>query len=352
MQIFQWDERFKTGLSQIDDQHFHLVKLVNRVARLAADSHTSEQDLQDVFNQLAEYAHSHFADEERLMDRLSIDPRHTQMHRAQHADFIKQVTLMWEHRNIAENQMTILHGFLSAWLAAHILGIDHALSRMATDVHAGHSPGDAWQKESARHADNHESILLDALKQLYAIVTKQNQQLSEANQKLILAMKELEASAHLDTLTGLPNRALFLDRMNQALAQAKRHEQKVTLFFIDIDRFKPVNDRYGHAVGDALLKEVVTRIQTCIRQSDTIGRWGGDEFLILLPEADCNEAPLVVADKLQVILGDTPLMIGNCPCDVGISLGMAVYPTDGISPESLISIADQRMYIQKQSHQR
>lgn len=347
MKAFEWDDRFKTGLDRVDDQHFHLVDLVNQVAEIAEDGDANEHDLQCIFNQLAEYANSHFAEEEQLMERVRLDPRHTLMHKAQHDDFIRQVTSMWQQRDIAETQISVLHGFLSAWLVAHILGVDHGMSRMVTDIQSGLTPDIAWHREAARHSDSNETILLNAMKQLYSVVAKQNRLLAEANNRLVETMKELEASAHLDTLTGLPNRALFQDRLRQTLARAKRHEQMVSLLFIDIDRFKPVNDQYGHAVGDGLLRAVVARLKSCSRQSDAIGRWGGDEFLMLLPEISSAESALHVAIKLQEAIAQTPLVIEGYLCDVSLSIGHAIFPDDAETPEELIALADQRMYLQK-----
>lgn len=352
MNAFEWDERFKTGLDRVDDQHFHLVELVNRVAEIAEDGNATEQDLQSIFNQLAEYAHSHFAEEELLMERLNLDPRHVLMHKSQHADFIKQVNSIWQHRDIVDNQIPVLHGFLSAWLVAHILGVDHGMSRMVTDIEGGFASDIAWQREAERHGDNNETILLNAMKQLYSVVAKQNRLLSAANKKLVEAMQELESSAHMDALTGLPNRALFQDRLHQTLARAKRHQQMFGLLFIDIDRFKQVNDRFGHAIGDGLLQRVVDRLKSSSRQSDAIGRWGGDEFLVLLPETNSLESALHVAAKLEASISQKPLVIDGCTCNVSLSIGHAIFPDDGETPEELISLADQRMYLQKRARAR
>ncbi len=159
--------------------------------------------------------------------------------------------------------------------------------------------------------------------------------------------KEMEQKiAHLayhDTLTGLPNRSLFNDRMQQAITQSKRDKSKFSLLFIDLDGFKEVNDTYGHAVGDMLLKVVAERLTLCVREGDTVARLGGDEFIVLL-RATASERNLVqIAAKIIDRVG-TPYELGNYIARVTASIGISRYPSDASNAETLMSYADEAMY--------
>lgn len=149
-----------------------------------------------------------------------------------------------------------------------------------------------------------------------------------------------------DSLTGLPNRALFADRLDQALSYCKRHQCALAVMLLDLDKFKPVNDQYGHALGDALLKQVADRLLTTVRHSDTVARIGGDEFVILLHQIDDVEQANVVSEKIQSVLNEL-FDIDDYTIQIGCCIGTAFYPHDSVSAQGLLQIADQRMYHQK-----
>ena len=149
-----------------------------------------------------------------------------------------------------------------------------------------------------------------------------------------------------DSLTGLPNRALFTDRLKQALNYCKRHQRVLAVMLLDLDKFKPVNDQYGHALGDELLKQVAQRLLTSVRTSDTIARIGGDEFVILLHQIDDINQAKIVSEKIQLALSES-FLIEKHSIKIGCSIGTAFYPHDGADPLELTKIADQRMYQQK-----
>jgi len=151
-----------------------------------------------------------------------------------------------------------------------------------------------------------------------------------------------------DTLTGLPNRALVTDRLSQALASARRESHGVALLYIDLDRFKPVNDTHGHAVGDLLLREAAQRMRDCVRESDTVGRFGGDEFVVLLPRVEVSDDALRVAEKIRSALV-APFLVSGLSLEVSSSIGVALYPDDGRSESSLLLAADRAMYEAKRS---
>ncbi|MFN6262471.1 MAG: diguanylate cyclase domain-containing protein, partial [Chromatiaceae bacterium] len=150
-----------------------------------------------------------------------------------------------------------------------------------------------------------------------------------------------------DSLTGLPNRALFMDRLHQALTYCSRHQRQLAVLLLDLNKFKPVNDEYGHAAGDELLKATGESLRKLLRASDTVARLGGDEFVVLLPQL---ESPLEVgrvAEKITAALSQ-PFVLSMATVQIGCSIGQALFPDDGSDAEQLIRIADERMYQQKQ----
>ncbi len=158
-----------------------------------------------------------------------------------------------------------------------------------------------------------------------------------------LATVEMEHLAYHDALTGLPNRPLFMDRLIMAVAQASRANQKLAVFFLDLDRFKDINDSLGHSTGDALLKAVAERIRRCVREGDTVARFGGDEFTLLIPRIDHIEDAAKIAQKILETL-KIPFSIADHELFVTTSVGISVYPNDGGDPETLVRNADSAMY--------
>lgn len=157
------------------------------------------------------------------------------------------------------------------------------------------------------------------------------------------ARSEIERRATHDALTDLPNRALFADRLEQELRLADRNGTTVTLHMMDLDRFKTVNDAFGHAVGDAFLVSVARRFEGALRQSDTLARLGGDEFAVVQPTED-GTAPL--AERLRRAL-DAPVDAAGRMIPAWVSIGTAVYPEDGYDSETLCAAADAELYEDK-----
>ena len=153
--------------------------------------------------------------------------------------------------------------------------------------------------------------------------------------------------AHYDILTDLPNRSLFSDRLGQALINAQRNRCKAAVMFLDLDRFKIINDTIGHGVGDLLLREVAARLTDCVRQGDTVSRLGGDEFVILLPELHIAEDVCLVAQKLLNATA-LPFVLQGHELNISASIGIAFYPDDGATAESLMKNADAAMYQAKE----
>jgi diguanylate cyclase (GGDEF)-like protein len=153
----------------------------------------------------------------------------------------------------------------------------------------------------------------------------------------------LQRVAGHDPLTRLPNRDLLRDRLHVALDLAERNKVRLSLLYLDVDRFKHVNDTLGHVVGDGLLQEVAARLRLCVRKSDTVSRVGGDEFLVLLYDTPLPEHGLLVAEKMREALNQPFELVGH-RFSVSSSIGMALYPDHSRDPQQLIRCADEAMY--------
>ncbi|HEY1090007.1 MAG TPA: EAL domain-containing protein, partial [Burkholderiaceae bacterium] len=191
-------------------------------------------------------------------------------------------------------------------------------------------------------------LALGGLVFLCAIV-RQTQQLRDrdrllnAERAVVEGQQKLQHLAHHDPLTGLPNRALLRDRVDQVLAGAARHHDKAALIFIDLDQFKEVNDTLGHAAGDALLCQVAQELRQALREQDTVCRQGGDEFAIVLAEAQSSASVLQVIERLMAISNRRTLVNGH-ELPMSMSVGIAMFPEDGSDFEALMQCADTAMY--------
>ncbi len=165
-----------------------------------------------------------------------------------------------------------------------------------------------------------------------------------------LTEERIQRVAHHDSLTGLPNRLLFNDRLNQVISLAKRDSRQFALLYLDLDKFKPVNDALGHTAGDELLQGIATRIRQQVRESDTVARVGGDEFTVILPDIARREEAETVAKKIIAAFA-TPFQLGSQKqsVDIGTSIGIALYPADGRDADALVKAADAAMYSAKQA---
>ncbi|MGB5306475.1 MAG: EAL domain-containing protein [Gammaproteobacteria bacterium] len=174
-----------------------------------------------------------------------------------------------------------------------------------------------------------------------------NQQLASAKEQAESVAKRMEYYAHHDALTGLPNRILFNDRIDTALAHAQRQQSMLALLFLDLDRFKVINDSLGHAVGDQLLRVVSRRIRKCLRTDDTVARLGGDEFMVLLTDikssADAGRIGNKIIDSLV-----KPASCNGHELHITTSIGVSIYPFDGLDTDTLVKNSDVSMYRAKE----
>jgi diguanylate cyclase (GGDEF)-like protein/PAS domain S-box-containing protein len=167
----------------------------------------------------------------------------------------------------------------------------------------------------------------------------------DITERKLVEEKTRYAAQH-DYLTGLPNRALFMDRLKYAIPLSKRNAHKLALLFLDLDGFKHVNDTLGHASGDLLLKEVSVRLQELIRGSDVLARMGGDEFTFILNNIGPPENAALVANKIIQALSN-PFDLGGESCHIGASVGISICPDDAVDPEALLKQSDEAMYLAK-----
>jgi len=155
--------------------------------------------------------------------------------------------------------------------------------------------------------------------------------------------EEIKRQAYHDALTGLPNRIVFMDRLDLAVTQAHRNKQNLAVLFLDLDRFKDINDAYGHSIGDQLLKEVALRLKSCLRETDTVARMGGDEFSIMLSDVKQMEDASRIARKIIATI-QQPYNFSDYELHMSTSIGISIYPDDSIRPEMLLRNADIAMY--------
>ena len=166
--------------------------------------------------------------------------------------------------------------------------------------------------------------------------------------KSLAMAQKMTHLAHHDFLTGLPNRVLLIERISQAITQANRHGKRLALLFIDLDNFKRINDSLGHAAGDQLLRLVARRLAACVRAMDTLCRYGGDEFVLLLTEIEQPQDAARVVEKLRAALA-MPYLNGGHDLSVTLSMGISVFPEDGIDADTLMHKADTAMFHAKSS---
>jgi diguanylate cyclase (GGDEF)-like protein len=212
---------------------------------------------------------------------------------------------------------------------------DTDLTGSATRPHAG----------SGRASTSKAPTRAEALRENGALL-KLNRALTEEVALLTEALAKANRCAFHDELTGLPNRRLLLDHFEMAVARAARKHNHVALLFIDLDGFKNINDSFGHLAADSLLQQVAVRLASCTRSYDTACRYGGDEFVVLLPHIDRHEQAIAAQDKIAARLSSTYL-VDRTPVTMTASTGLALYPLDGKDCIELLKVADHAMYDRK-----
>lgn len=470
IEVFPWNENFETGLPLVDEQHKRLVHLINLLAsHLAHQSDTPT--LNNIFNELAEYAGYHFLTEENIWHSYLPDDEWEAEHKKAHQGFISDVLDMRAEETTKPLDKVIedVLSFLTHWLAFHILENDKRAAKVVLAMQSGMSLDDA-KRQADHEMTGAMKVLIETILSMYDSLSTRTMQLMkeiierqkaearlrlaanvfdntiesicitdaeaniiEANPALfqstgysqeeiigknLRAVKsgladeqlsaaiwstlaerghwsgeirshtkdgefnqewltlssikneqgtvtnyvgvfsnvallfqqqhQLERAAYHDALTGLPNRILLNDRLELAIAHAERTGTSFAVCYLDLDGFKPVNDKLGHAAGDLLLQEVARRFKSALRANDTVARLGGDEFVLLFldlkqPE-DCRTMLDRVANEVT-----QPVAIQGKSVGVTASMGIAFYPQDNEQAEVLLQLADQAMYRAKGS---
>jgi diguanylate cyclase (GGDEF)-like protein/PAS domain S-box-containing protein len=198
------------------------------------------------------------------------------------------------------------------------------------------------QDGSVRYIESQGNVIRDQAGDVHRIVV-----VSRDVTERLVAEERLRHIAHHDLVTNLPNRVLFKDRLDQALRHARSYRKQVGILFIDLDNFKHVNDSFGHAAGDQLLRELANRFTRCLRSEDTVARQGGDEFIVLIPDLDRREHVEIIARKILKALA-ARVSIDDQELEVTASIGISTYPDDGDDAEMLLKHADIAMYYAKE----
>jgi diguanylate cyclase (GGDEF)-like protein len=227
-----------------------------------------------------------------------------------------------------------LYGFPVAAVVG--LGVDEQLAGAVRDTRTY-----VWRAASA-------SVLIVALSAFLGRLSWQLMQSRLRERETSLAHAErVEYIAYHDGLTGLPNRSMFSKLLNQSISEARRYGRNLAVAFLDLDRFKQINDSLGHEAGDQLLQEVAARLLGCVRESDTVARLGGDEFVVLLPELASDADAALVAQKILAIVARPFTLMGQ-EFRVTVSIGISSYPEDGLDEQTLTKNADIAMYQAKE----
>jgi len=217
------------------------------------------------------------------------------------------------------------------------------LSKLAEEVAVKQDYG----KRASKFANDEVGQLADHFNEMLARIQQRDTHLEslvkERTSELLEANERLSHQAYFDGLTGLPNRLLFQDRLQQALVQADRSKKKLAVCFMDLDEFKHINDIFGHETGDLVLQVVAGRIRDCLRGTDSVARIGGDEFMFLLTELETPESAALVANKIMESL-EPPVSVDSQVFNIRASMGISLYPDDGRDPATLKKNADMAMY--------
>lgn len=353
MITFQWNRNFLTSIASVDEQHHHLVDLINLLGDRLGNDQVCEADLQQMFKELVDYAGYHFAEEEALMNEVGVDPTHIRDHTESHQTFYSDIQLLKLSEGAHVRQIgSALLDYLVHWLTYHILGQDQSMARQIKAIRAGQSPRQALEAQK-KEMDGALEPLLAALNELLAQLSARNKELLELNRSLELrveqrtralseANKKLEALSLRDSLTGLSNRRHAMLTLEKLWDEC----EAVAALMIDADNFKQVNDRHGHQAGDGVLIEIGRTLRHFVRTDDLVFRLGGDEFLVLCPNTGLAGA-LKIAEQLRQRVADLRVAAGDGFWNGSVSIGVATRNEEMRGIGELLHAADERVYCAK-----
>lgn len=358
---FHWGAEFETGLPDIDNQHHHLVDLINQFSEMVIDFEVDEKNVAMLFAELTDYTHYHFRDEEMLMEKTGLHPAFVNNHKNIHKGFIEQLENFKQHSRLGSpDDWQSLLEFLYAWLVYHILGQDRDMARQIALVESGKSPAEARDEVVKTSGNGQIESLLHALHSLVEMLTRRNVELDVLNRtleakvsartaELEAANSSLEALSLTDMLTGLPNRRHAMQKLGVLWKEAARDNTSLACLMIDADYFKEVNDTFGHDAGDKVLKQIAQVLRENIRTDDFVARLGGDEFLVICPQTGMAGA-LELANHLLARVKQVDLRFS---VDGGwrssVSIGVAEKTAGMPDIVALMAKADDSLYQAKHS---
>ncbi len=359
MDYFEFNSDFLTGLAEVDSQHQHLVDLLNKFSDSVTSVDSTKNNLEFLFQELAEYAQYHFQEEESLMQKTKVDPRHYNAHVEEHQTFLEDVTSMHDEMSSKSDKLSKqLLDFLTHWLAYHILGSDKNMGKQIEKIKSGTDPAEAFDMVEKKHDSSTEPLLL-AINGLFQIVSTRNKELKRMNESLEEKVKERtkelsEANNKLteisltDALTKLPNRRHALQQLKIQWEESIQSDQPISLMMIDADHFKEVNDTYGHDAGDIVLCELAKIFQHSVRTDDLVCRLGGDEFLIICPETD-GPGGIHIAEIVRKNVSQMKIPTGDGYWHGSVSIGVSVINKHMEDFNALIKDADDGVYAAKRA---
>ena len=327
--------------------------MINELLKLSFLNEIIEHEvILDLEKKLTHYVVIHFNTENELMKQYGIDERHVSKHLLLHAEFIKTVSRYFDDKTeLADpNKLSEIIEYLVRWLAYHILNTDKSMARQIKYItEDGLSPEAAFDQDE-KITDATAEPLLKALRALFYLISQKNKELEE---KVIQRTLELQNAIHLleyqsiiDELTGLPNRRFVMNELERLKYNFERYNVVFSILFIDLNKFKAVNDTFGHDSGDAVLKWMAKFLKENTRKTDMPCRLGGDEFVILCPHSDGEQA-FTLASKL---LGIIQNMVNSERLDIwepSFSIGVAQFDKSIKEPSEFLSKADAAMYESK-----
>jgi hemerythrin len=358
--LLTWQDSFVTHLPSVDSQHRRLLETINELGELVVS--TTNVDLSRITTALAairDYVGTHFGDEEALMSKVGVDNRHAERHRGEHRKFVADLAdLFSECREIELDRVRGLTEYLVHWFAYHILVVDQSMARQVRAIEKGLSPAAAYAAD-AQNANLCREPLLAAVNGLLRVVSERSRELRALNRdledrvasrtaELEEANRRLHRLATEDELTGLPNRRFAMMSLAHLWDERSRYRGTFSIMLLDLDRFKSVNDTFGHQQGDDVLRDLADRLRRLARRSDIVCRFGGDEFLVVCPHSD----HVATANAARRILGASkPLhtSMGVACWDGGISIGIAETTRHMNRTEDLLAAADRALYRAKKS---
>lgn len=356
--VFKWNEDFNTGNKIVDSQHYELINIINDLLECRVENSVCLSDkLHNIGLRISKYVDKHFKTEEDLMEKFNLDHRHVEEHVSLHNEFKNEVTSFFSNleSNMKPKEFDEISEYLIRWLAYHILNTDKSMIRQIDYItYEALDPQKAYDVEESKNEVSTEP-LLKALKVLYNLILKKNREIERKNKELERKVKErtlelenanksLNDMLYQDTLTGLPNRRYVMEQVQKMIDNFERYGEIFSILFIDVDKFKQVNDTYGHENGDKVLKWIAMYIKENTRKTDIACRLGGDEFVVLCSHTVEKQA-IIVGEKLNSAYktnDDEIYSIWKPSLSVGIST-----ISELTTVSALLNQADEAMYISK-----